>query len=296
MSVPLVAREPVVPIELRSGLFTLQEARLAGLSRRQLAGQSWRRVERGVYRWAQLPDSPLLQLNAVARRMPDAVFSGRTAGWLHGLDLPPAEPVEAIVQDARVSGRAGVKLQRATLAPRDVVRMKGLPVTSALRTAVDLGSRRPLVDAVVALDMAIHQRIVTVTKLRSFMEANRGAKGSAILRRVIELAEPATQSPMETRLRLLLVMAGLPRPQAQVSIHDPHGRFLGRPDLYYPAHRLGLEYDGSTHRDSLVEDNRRQNRLMNGGVRLLRFTAADIFQAPESVISQVRLAISRRGE
>ncbi|HEV1992563.1 MAG TPA: type IV toxin-antitoxin system AbiEi family antitoxin domain-containing protein, partial [Candidatus Dormibacteraeota bacterium] len=75
MSVPLVAREPVVPIELRSGLFTLQEARLAGLSRRQLAGQSWRRVERGVYRWAQLPDSPLLQLNAVARRMPDAVFS-----------------------------------------------------------------------------------------------------------------------------------------------------------------------------------------------------------------------------
>jgi hypothetical protein len=49
------------------------------------------------------------------------------------------------------------------------------------------------------------------------------------LRRAIELAEPATQSPMETRLRLLLVMAGLPRPQAQVSIHDTYGRFLGRP-------------------------------------------------------------------
>jgi very-short-patch-repair endonuclease len=87
-------------------------------------------------------------------------------------------------------------------------------------------------------------------------------------------------------------MAGLPRPQAQVSIHDTYGRFLGRPDLYYPAQRLGLEYDGGSHRDSLVEDNRRQNRLLNGGVRLLRFTAADIFQAPQSVIEQVRFAIS----
>ncbi|HYR50182.1 MAG TPA: DUF559 domain-containing protein [Candidatus Eisenbacteria bacterium] len=80
-----------------------------------------------------------------------------------------------------------------------------------------------------------------------------------------------------------------------MSLHDHQGRFLGRPDLYYSEHKLALEYDGATHRDSLVEDNRRQNRLLNGGFRLLRFTAADIFQAPESVIGQVRLAISKHG-
>lgn len=235
----------------------------------------------------------MLQLQAVTRRLPEAVFSGRTAGWLHGLDLPPADPVEAIVPDARFSCRAGIKLHRAMLPASDVVRLRGLPVTSALRTAVDLASRKPIVDAVVALDMALHRRLISFTELRSFREANRGIKGIATLRRAIELAEPATQSPMETRLRLLLVMAGLPRPQAQVSLHDPLGRFLGRPDLYYRASRLGLEYDGATHRDNLVEDNRRQNRLLNGGIRLLRFTAADIFQAPESVIGQVRLAISQ---
>jgi len=116
-----------------------------------------------------------------------------------------------------------------------------------------------------------------------------------MLRRAIALADPAAESPMETRLRLLLVFAGLPRPQAQVSLHDSNGSFLGRPDLYYPALRLGLEYDGGGHRDKLVEDNRRQNRLLNGGVRLLRFTGADIFHAPESVIEQVRLAISKGG-
>jgi very-short-patch-repair endonuclease len=55
-----------------------------------------------------------------------------------------------------------------------------------------------------------------------------------------------------------------------------------------------LEYDGATHRDSLVEDDRRQNRLLCGGIRLLRFTAADIYHAPESIIEQVRRAISHR--
>jgi hypothetical protein len=96
---------------------------------------------------------------------------------------------------------------------------------------------------------------------------------------------------METRLRLLLMDAGLPRPSAQVPLHDEYGHFLGRPDLYYPEHKLGLEYDGGTHRDSLVDDNRRQNRLLNAGFRLLRFTAADIFQAPESIVGQVRAAL-----
>jgi very-short-patch-repair endonuclease len=280
-------------VGLRSGLFTLEEARLAGLSKRQLSGKSWPRVARGVYRWAGFAESPLLQLAAVKRRMPEAVFSGRTAGWLHGLDLPPVEPVEITLQDLGVSARAGVRVHRTRLRGGEVVQLRGLPVTSRLRTAADLGSRQPLVEAVVALDMALHQRIVALAELRRFHDAHRGMKGIATLRRAIELAEPLTQSPMETRLRLLLVMAGLPRPQAQVSLHDQLGRFLGRPDLYYPAHKLALEYDGATHRDNLVADNRRQNRLLNGTIRLLRFTAADIFQAPETVIVQVRSAISQ---
>jgi len=245
-----------------------------------------------MYVWAGMADSPLPRLNAVSRRLPEVVFSGCTAGWLHGLDLPAAQPIEGIVQRTRVSARAGVKLQRTKLNPEDVVRLRGLPVTSALRTTADLGSRKPLVEAVVALDMALHKRIVTLVKLRSFNEANRGVRGASILRRAIELAEPATESPMETRLRMLLVTAGLPRPEAQVSLHDPDGRFLGRPDLYYKDHKLGLEYDGGAHRDNLVEDNRRQNRLLNAGIRLLRFTAADIYGTPESVIEQVRRATS----
>ena len=96
---------------------------------------------------------------------------------------------------------------------------------------------------------------------------------------------------METRLRLLLILAGLPRPQVQVPLHDDKGRFIGRPDLYYPTQRLAVEYDGATHRETMTADHRRQNRLLNAGYRLLRFTAADVISTPDSVVMLVRQAL-----
>ncbi len=89
---------------------------------------------------------------------------------------------------------------------------------------------------------------------------------------------------------MILVLAGLPRPEAQASIREGV-RFLGRVDLYCRAQQVGLEYDGGTHRDTLAQDNRRQNLLINAGVCLLRFTAADIYSAPDRLICQVRTAI-----
>lgn len=93
---------------------------------------------------------------------------------------------------------------------------------------------------------------------------------------------------METRLRMLLVLAGLPRPEVQGSIHDDLGHPIGRPDLLYRTQRLAIEYDGGNHRDRLVDDNRRQNRFVGAGYSLLRFTAADVYGSPNSVVMQVR--------
>jgi hypothetical protein len=97
---------------------------------------------------------------------------------------------------------------------------------------------------------------------------------------------------METRLRLVLVLAGLPNPRSQVSLRDDSGLFLARPDLYYPDAPLAIEYDGATHRESLAADNRRQNRLINAGYRLLRFTAGDVLDTPNAVVSVVRRALT----
>jgi hypothetical protein len=136
-----------------------------------------------------------------------------------------------------VSARAGVSVHRAELPDGDVVERRGMPVTSALRTVADLGRRLPLVEAVVAADMAPHRGLVSLDELRRSTASHRLSKGIARVRQVTELAEPATESPMETRLRLLLVLARLPRPEAQVRLHDEQGRFPGRPDLYHRAQR-----------------------------------------------------------
>src|SRR2546425_4714917 len=93
---------------------------------------------------------------------------------------------------------------------------------------------------------------------------------------------------METRLRILLVLTGLPRPEVQVSIRDDDGRFLGRPDLLYRLQRLAIEYDGGNHRDRLVGDNRPQDRLVGAGFRLLRLTAADVCGTPPALTTHVR--------
>lgn len=93
---------------------------------------------------------------------------------------------------------------------------------------------------------------------------------------------------------MVLVLARLPRPTAQFEIRDRWLRFVARLDLYYPEQKLGIEYDGATHRDTLAEDNRRQNRILEAGVRLLRFTAADIYESPEVVVGQVKAALSTR--
>jgi very-short-patch-repair endonuclease len=95
---------------------------------------------------------------------------------------------------------------------------------------------------------------------------------------------------METRLRWLLLKAGLPPPEVQTVLYDDSGNFLARADLYYPQAHLVIEFDGGNHRDRLVSDDRRQNSLINAGYRILRFTSADIYGRPDSVAAQVRTA------
>jgi len=173
--------------------------------------------------------------------------------------------------------------------------MDGLPVTSELRTLSDLGRNLPLAEAVVALDMALHQGLASLAELWAYTDAGAGSKGIARLRHALDLVEGATESPMETRLRLLLVLSGLPRPEVQVSLHDSQGGFIARPDLLYRAQRLAIEYDGGTHRESIAEDNRRQNRLLVAGFRLLRFAAGDLQRMPETVVALVRNELASAG-
>jgi very-short-patch-repair endonuclease len=285
-----------LPAELIARPFTLADALRAGLDRWHLEGANWRRLGPGVYAWAGLSETPELRLEAARLRLPPvSVFSGLTAAWLHGLDVIACEPIEVTIpKGTGVSARSGLVVHRAALTAEEVVDRRGMRATSILRTLNDICIGLSTVEAVVIADMALHARLTSLPDLNSYCLARTRRVGVANLRRIALLADPDAESPMETRLRMVLELGGLPRPQAQVSLHDARGRFLGRPDLYYPDHGLGLEYDGGIHRSSLADDNRRQNRLLTAGIRLLRFTAGDVLHNPDSITTQVRAMLSSR--
>jgi hypothetical protein len=106
---------------------------------------------------------------------------------------------------------------------------------------------------------------------------------------VLGAAEPRTESPMESRVRLIIVGGGLPRPVAQFDVFDDAGLFVGRVDLAYPAKKIGIEYEGAYHRESAAfqRDLRRMNRLRAAGWTMLRFGPADVYQTPWIIVKEV---------
>ena len=288
---PGVGRRPRIPPELKRRPFTLNEARQAGLSMRSLSGRSWRRIGAGLYQWAGLEADPWATLAAWSRALPaDAVFAGATAAWLYGLDLAPTDPVEVVVPGfIGVRTRPGLLVHHCDVHRLDLLSIRGLRAEALHLALARLCLRGPAVDALVAIDMAVRIGGADHAALVCRAEAAKGKPGMASLVELAKLAAPA-ESPMETRLRWLLIQAGLPQPEVQTNLRDDASQFVARADLYYPQARLVLEYDGGNHRDRLIEDNRRQNLLINAGYHILRFTAADL-QNPNAVVAQVRSAL-----
>jgi very-short-patch-repair endonuclease len=283
-----MARTPRIPMELQERPFSLAEARAAGLTWRSLQGKAWRRLGEGLYCWNGLDEDLWQVLRAWQDSLPEgALFAGATAAWIGGLDFNAIDPVEIVVpRQSGMRSRRGLSVRHCQIPASEAITVRGLRATSLHRSLGDLSRRLPAVEVLVAMDMAIAKGLTNATTLER-------CAGTRKLRSIAALAAPA-ESPMETRLRWLLIQRGLPRPEVQVDLRDEEDRFLARADLYYPAARLIVEYDGSNHRDRLVEDNRRQNVLLSAGFQLLRFTAADTRDRQDVVESLVRGALARR--
>jgi hypothetical protein len=290
-----VGRTPNVPDELRARPFSLDEARAAGISLSALRGKSWQRLGYKLYRWNNAPEDTWSLIQAFRRDLPEsAVFANRTAAWMHRLDVEPGNPFQvAVPPQVRLSSRAGLELRRAQCADGEVVTIKGVRATSLNRTLLDLCSRSSAPEALVALDMALRAELTDRRLLIDYAAQVHGRSGASRLRDLAAVAAPA-ESPMETRLRWLLIRGGLPMPEVQSHVYNGGGQFVGRADLYYPSAHLVIEFDGGNHRTRLVADDRRQNSIVDAGYRILRFTSADVYGRPDAVIALVRGYLSGR--
>jgi hypothetical protein len=103
---------------------------------------------------------------------------------------------------------------------------------------------------------------------------------------------------METRLRLLLVLAGLPEPVVNHVIRDDLGAWTYRLDLAYPAVRVAVEYDGRQHaesREQWVRDVGRREWFDDHDWRILTVPSGDLYIRPDRTLERVGAVLSSRG-
>ena len=261
----------------------------------QLRDSRFRRLFRDVYVDRSAPvDHRMLCRAAALLLPPGAALSHRSAAYLYNANvLDRDQPVE-VTAPGGLRRQPGLRVVRSPLAPDDISRRSGLPVTSPLRTGFDLARGRDLVAAVVGVDALLYRRVVRADRLLAYVAAHAGWNRSGAARRALSLARPFVESPMETRLRLIAVLGGLPEPEVQYDVFDRNDRLVARVDLAYPHHRLALEYDGDHHRerDTFRRDAVRLNRLHLMGWTVLRFTADDVLRNPDRMLAQIRAALA----
>jgi hypothetical protein len=291
-------RRHTIPPELLTGPFTPAQAATFGVTDDHLRGASYRMIARGVWVNAAVEDSRELRFAAMRLLLPDrGVNCGWTAAWLHGADVRRIDDLDVHVgfaEGKRVRSRPGLQVCQETLDPQDIIEIDGVRLTTPLRTVFDCLRWLKGADRLVVADALTHAELVDLADLRAYFAGKRRLRNLRRGEALLDQVEPETESPMETRLRVLLVDAGLPRPTPQWTVRDRVGAFCGRLDLAYPEIRLGVEYDGADHWKQRREDDRRRDRIRSVDWEILVFSSDDVFLTPAATIAAVAAALRTR--
>lgn len=283
-----------VPAALTAGPFTTRTAAQHGVTSDKLRGRAWRQLFRGVWVVAAAVLDRTTWLQAARLVLPvDAVLCGLSAvdGW--DVDVRPADDmtVHAAFTDGVPRQRRGMHLRQLRLAPADVVSRGGWLVTTPLRTAFDCARWLPLVDAVVVVDALARAGLIEIDDLVTFAQQHPGVRWVRRVGDVVRLADGRSESPMETRLRLLLAWAGLDHLEPQFVVRDAAGRFVARVDLAFVAAKVAVEYDGAWHWKQRRADDRRRDALRDLGWTVLVVSAEDYYRYPQTIVARVEQAL-----
>jgi len=206
--------------------FTVAQGRAAGMSVRELG--RFRRLFAGVLLAPEVRVTPLLRAEAALLGYSGHAFASHATA-ARALDLPiPTLPGEHVtVLDRRHRHRrAGIACHH--LPQARVTRVEGVPVSAPEQCFVELGTLLGLVDLVVVGDHLARRGMVTPEQLAAFAAETR-IRGSDAARQAAGYVRDRVDSPMESRVRMLLVLAGLPEPEVNPTFRDdwrPH--FPGR--------------------------------------------------------------------
>jgi hypothetical protein len=222
------------------------------LQRRHVSGTLVRLLA-GVYipadEWAALSavGQHLARARAIAPRLrAGSVFSHVTAAVIHGWPLVGSAPDRVHVTDPAVPSiqhRAGLIRHPCTTAPRhDTVAFDGVPVTTALDTAIALITSGAPHTAAVAVDAAVRQGTIDRDDLRLAVPI-RPTRGSVRAETVLSALDARHESVGESFAAIRFVQLGFPPCEPQAEFRHRDGT-VDRVDFWFPTLGVIVEFDG----------------------------------------------------
>jgi predicted transcriptional regulator of viral defense system len=257
------------------------------------------RVHRGVYAVGhRVLSQEATWMAAALAGGPNAVLSHRSAAALWGIRTGGPTRVEVTVPRA-LRSRTGLHVHRGVLAADEVTAVRGIPVTTAARTLLDLAAVLTPARLERAVEEAERLRLGDDPSLHALVARHPRRRGVATLRRILDDAQIAvafTRSELEERFLAFLADAGLPRPLVNAPVELLGGTRV-EADCLWPAERLAVELDGhASHatRAAFERDRARDRGLQAAGWRVVRITWRHLHGEPQSLAAELRMLL--RGE
>jgi hypothetical protein len=278
------------------GPFTRAEYLAAGGGRSALKGTRYREVVRTIYIEVD-QDGADTRVRIAMMVHPDGAFASHwSACRVLGLPVPDNAFEHVTVRDPDDRRYRPWLKPHVTKRKRGVIVVRGIQVTDPITTFLQMAGHLSLVDAVVLGDAIVKMYRIPPRRLLKAARASTDYYAAAA-RRAAAYVRKGVDSPMETRLRMLIVLAGLPEPVVNLVLVNEDGTWKRRFDLCYAKIKLVVEYDGRQHREEpqRSQDRARVQELEADGYLILPFEAEDIYITPLETLEKVRRHLILRG-
>ncbi|OBH07677.1 MULTISPECIES: DUF559 domain-containing protein [unclassified Mycobacterium] len=221
------------------------------------------------------------------------VVAGFAAAALHGSRWVDDGLVVELIHDNRRTP-PGIQAHGDRIDEDEIKLVGGVPVTSSVRTALDFGCWYPTMTAVAGIDALARATEIKAADVELLARRYPGRRGIVRARQAVTLFDPGAQSPKESWLRIVLIQAGLHRPQTQIPVRDEAGNVFAYLDMGWEDLKIAVEYDGDQHRSDRRQynwDRRRLERLDRLGWTVIRVVSGD---RPADIVCRVRDAMAGR--
>ena len=275
--------------------FSRAQARAAGLTAEMLLSRRFHKICCDTYVAREVAITPLLRATAIIRLVPRGPTSAITRQPSCEVQLRQPTVLHTSPCHRPVVAWFTRELDRTIASVRHRPRFaRGLPISTPEQTFLDLAAVGVgLVDLVVVADSLIKAGH-TSSELLIAAAGQGSGRGCRLARRAASLAREGVDSPQETRLRLLVVLAGLPEPRVNLIVRGADGSWRRRYDMAYEYVRLILEYDGRQHAEDTRQwrtDIFRREELDQIRWRLVIVTSDGIYREPLRTLERVRDAL-----